>query len=289
MSSSPSVTNVGISPALDTGCSPTANVNRSWADGDLSQSPLLTPAQRERPSVELPSNLTPESGTINESASSNDVLVTNAEKQSVSATLEDCSQLTSQNSDKSVPDGQNHSMNSSSNERVDSGSSDIKTLAPLHISDIKRSKRLSHILNTLKNLPIFRTTVIIGDSNMHGINDGELDIANRSCAVRSFSGLCVVAAVYAFKRHKYSYDHIRRVIFSLGTNDFLHRQQHCGEDWKVHLSNLFTEARRIFPNASIGFIKPFTGLPTVPNDYIKFLDDCLREVDPRVKRYSPLL
>lgn len=268
------------------------------------QSPLLTPAQRTSRSDVINSPITPTlcvgdslpsqfdclqlTGQSGEKTSSDseEHSVNSSPDQSVSNQLLERSQPTGQNGDKPASDSQKQSVNNPLDQCVDSHSSNPKPLAPLHISDIKRSKRLSYILNTFKNLSPFRTTVLIGDSNMHGINDGELDKANRSVCVRSFSGLCVVSAAYAFKRHKDTHDKVRRVIFSLGTNDYLHLQQHCEDDWKVHLSNLLREARRVFPNASLGFIKPFTGLPSVPNEFIRFLDECLKEVDPQVKRYN---
>ena len=158
--------------------------------------------------------------------------------------------------------------------------------APIHQSDVARSGRLSHILNTFKNLPAQRSTVIIGDSNNHLIDGKEVD-PDGSVVVRSFSGLCIVSTVYALKRHKFSYRKIKKVVYSISLNDFLHSDQHCQADWPVHIKNLQTESLRVFPNAVICFVLPFPGLPSITNEQRKDLEGKLKLLCPKIKRYNP--
>ena len=85
----------------------------------------------------------------------------------------------------------------------------VENFAPIHPADVARSKRLSMILNTLKNLPDHKTTLILGDSNTHGIKGDQVDPVNGTVAARSFSGLCIVAAVHALRQHKHPYRNIK--------------------------------------------------------------------------------
>ena len=160
-------------------------------------------------------------------------------------------------------------------------------LAPLHPADLARSKRLSYILNTVKQFPHHVTTLIIGDSNLHGVNGKEIDTEGSSVNVRSVGGLCVFAAVAALRGHTHCYRRIKQIAWSLGTNDALHNNQHCVEDKKRYLELLYTESKRIFPAATIKFILPFPGMEKVPTSYIKELTNDVRSVCPNMKCYRP--
>ena len=140
------------------------------------------------------------------------------------------------------------------------------------------------MLNALKNCPAHRSTLVIGDSNTHAVNQREVDPVGRSIAVRSVSGLCVVAAVYALKNYKSSHNKVKKLAWSIGVNDWLHKSQHCLDDWDEHLKSLFTESARIFPNASISVILPFHGLPKVPDRFLKMFENKVKSFFPRVKR-----
>ena len=70
-------------------------------------------------------------------------------------------------------------------------SSDRDEVSPLNEADIKRSKRLSLILNTFKNLPDHVNTVILGDSNTHSVRGKDVDRKGNKVCVRSFGGLCI--------------------------------------------------------------------------------------------------
>ena len=120
------------------------------------------------------------------------------------------------------------------------------------------------------------TTLIVGDSNLHGFDGKEVDTEG-SVNVRSVGGLCVVAAVNALLGHKHHYDRINQVVWSLGTNDALHQEQHCLEERKRYLKLLYTESKRLFPQAEIKFVVPFVGMDKVPTSYIKELSRDITE------------
>ena len=155
------------------------------------------------------------------------------------------------------------------------------TLRP---SDISRSKKLSYILNALKNCLSYRSTLVIGDSNTHPINQREVDAEGRSVAIRSISGLCVVAAAHALKAYKFTYRKVKKLVWSIGINDFLHENQHCTEEWDMHLKSLYTESARIFPNASISLVLPFHGLSSVPSSFTKEFEKKVKALCPKIKR-----
>ena len=166
----------------------------------------------------------------------------------------------------------------------DAGKKTPKTLTDIHERDTGTSKKLSYILNTLKNLPENRSTLFIGDSNFHCIH-GELDPVTKSTAVRAVSGLCVVAAADALKRYEHSYTKFKKIVWSLGVNDYLHRQDHCPDDWDDHLTALLCETKRVFMGAKVHFILPFRGIPKVPHVHIKYMEQTIKEIDPTVKKH----
>ena len=160
---------------------------------------------------------------------------------------------------------------------------EVGELAPLHLRDRSLSITLGRILNNLRNLPTYRSTLIIGDSNGHFIKEGEIDPESKSVAARAVSGLCVVAAAEALKNYKHSIGKVKKVIYSLGVNDYLHSDDHCAENWPAHLQSLVTNSARVFPKASIVFITPFSGLPKVPDDFINDFLHQVRLVKDKVK------
>lgn len=217
---------------------------------DSQQSPVLTCAQRERPAPASPVDVE-NSGLdhITDSVSSVD-------------------------------------HNGDYGETTDNGSP-ISETAELHESDITRSKKLVYFLKSFKNIPRHRKVVIFGDSNLLSVQESGIDPKDKSVIVRGCSGLCVPAAVYALQQCSSRFNHIKKVVWSLGTNDFLHRDQHCPDDWQCHLENLIRETHRIFPYAKIGFILPFHGLPKIPQEVIKFMDESVKKITGvPVKRYN---
>ena len=162
-----------------------------------------------------------------------------------------------------------------------------KSLAPIHPRDAGPADKMLYILKSLKNLPRHKSTLLVGDSNLHSIN-GELDPERKSVAIRSVSGLCVVSAAHALKQYQYKYGQVHKVVWSLGVNDHLHRREHRPHEWLEYLDMLINETKRIFCNASIHFLLPYKGLPGVPLEHCKEISDLLAKYFPSVKRhYAP--
>ena len=162
-------------------------------------------------------------------------------------------------------------------------------LAPLHEADITRSKRLSLILNTLKNLPDHVTTIILGDSNTHKVRGKDVDPRGNKVCVRSFSGLCIFAAVHALQQYdKPPFGKIRKLTWNLGVNDALHgNDQHCLEDTEKYIKLLYTESKRIFPNSQVSFILPFLGINAVTPEIRKELERQIKVQAPKMKLHYP--
>ena len=181
---------------------------------------------------------------------------------------------------------QNYEQNGTSQFNSEDYHRTSKSLAPLHPIDAGPSKNLSYILNALKGLPRHKSTLLFGDSNLHCVQ-GELDPQRKNVAIRSVSGLCVVSAAHALSQYNFNYGQISKVVWMLGVNDYLHRQDHCEEDWSEHLCTLINETKRIFKNASIHFVLPFKGLPSVPLQHSKDISDLLMNSFPSVRRHYP--
>lgn len=164
----------------------------------------------------------------------------------------------------------------------------IPGVAPLHQADIKRSKRLSLILNTVKQVPDHVTTLILGDSNTHKVTGKNVDPQGNKVCVRSVGGLCIYAAVYALAKYDRVYTNIRRVSWSLGANDSIHgRDQHCVDDYPSHIKALYKETKRVFPRAQVSFIMPFTGIKSVTTDFRTNLQKLLKSHAPEIKILNP--
>ena len=154
---------------------------------------------------------------------------------------------------------------------------------PVHPRDLAVAKRLTWILNSIKNVPAYRSTVIIGDSNGHFAKQSEIDPESRSVAMRAVSGLCVVSAAQALREYRYTYKHVKKLVWCIGPNDYLHMSDHCEKDWPYHLRSLVDNSARIFPNASVTFILPFSGLPSVPTEFNNEFHHQVKLLKPMVK------
>ena len=160
-------------------------------------------------------------------------------------------------------------------------------LAEIHTADIVRAKRTGYIINTVKNFPHHVTTLSMGDSNMHGIDGKEVDAEGNTVNVRSVGGLCVIAAVTAMQQHNGKYPRIKRVSWSLGTNDILHQSQHRVSERSRYLKLLYMETKRIFPQAEVIFILPFNGMEKVSAAYIRELASDIKANCPNMKILHP--
>lgn len=155
--------------------------------------------------------------------------------------------------------------------------------AEIHERDAKVAKTLLRILNTLRNLPTYRSTLLISDSNGHFVKQGEVDPESRSVASRAVSGLCVVAAAEALRQYTYTYGQVKKLIWCIGPNDCIHKSDHCEADWSYHLQSLVENSARVFPNAAVTFILPFKGLPRVPSEFVNEFLHQLKQLRPKVR------
>ena len=238
------------------------------------ESPMLTPAQRIR-------------SPVNTSVIVSDDEDPNAKSQTVLSDhdlslLENLDHSEASGMDSGSPGVEGDSKLNSSSE---GGVLPAKELAPLHSRDFGPAKYMSYILNRLKNVPDYRSTLMVGDSNFHGVNQGEIDPTDRSVAIRSISGLCVVSAGHALKNYEHQYPKFRKVVFAIGTNDYLHRVDHCEGDWHTHLVDLVSNIKRVFPRAELHFIMPYSGLPELPYEFVQSMEKAIKEVCPRIKRH----
>ena len=159
--------------------------------------------------------------------------------------------------------------------------------AELQSGDKTRAGKFKGALTSLKTLTANKTTVLLGDSNTHHITDSDVDPVKRSVAVRSVGGACIPAAATAFQQHDHTYPKIKRVVLSLGTNDELHKGDHCADDWPRYVELLGTECARVFPSATITFILPFQGISGVSDDFRKHLEHTLKSLCPSIKCCFP--
>ena len=161
------------------------------------------------------------------------------------------------------------------------------TATPLHPNCAATGKRLLYILNNLLNLPKHATTLLIGDSLAHCINKAKVDAETDSFRVRSVGGLCIPAAVEAMRRHKRLHNNVKRIIWQLGTNDWLHRANHCYDEEVAYLKALEVETTRLFPNAVICFILPYRGMKNLNNNTIKTLETLIKANCRKFKCFTP--
>ena len=97
------------------------------------------------------------------------------------------------------------------------------------------------------------------DSNGHKVKGKDIDSEGGTWVISS-SGLCIVAAVHSLRALTKCYANIKKVTFSIGLNDELHKRQHIGGERSVYLSELQNITSKVFPNAGpIHFILPFIG------------------------------
>ena len=153
-----------------------------------------------------------------------------------------------------------------------------------------KGKRLSYILRSMSsNLPSQATSVCIADSLSHCLNKKEIDPENDTFRVRSVGGLCVVGVVQSLMRHRRRHPKIKHVIYSLGINDHLHRENHCLDERAKYFKALQAESLRVFPNAIISFVLPFKGMVGNDiNDQVQEdLTQLLEENCPKIRRYDP--
>lgn len=160
-------------------------------------------------------------------------------------------------------------------------------MAPLHEDDLDKSKKLTNILHTLRNLPGHPSVLFIGDSTLTKVDGKDVDPDSDTCRVRSVGGLCINATAFALTNHKLVHRKFKRVAFILGINDCIHAHQHCIEDRTKHLKVLYREASRIFPKAQVSFVPPFQGLKGVSKSFIDELAGDVAYACPKMELLIP--
>lgn len=162
----------------------------------------------------------------------------------------------------------------------------VYKLSNLHRSDKMRSDRLYLLLNAIHPISTCVSTMIIGDSNSHEVRGAHIHPSN--VKVLSAGGLCIPAAVDALKKYRRTHTNICQLVWSIGLNDALHGQhQHHSKDYPDYVELLYSESMRIFPNAKMHFILPFTGIAAVTPEFIYDMTYLLQSRTPSVKILTP--
>ena len=160
-------------------------------------------------------------------------------------------------------------------------------LRRLHDHDISRAVKLIYILNTLTRLPGHPNTLICGDSHLNHMDGKEVDPDDDQVRIRSVGGLCIPVLVFGLAQHKTSYKKIKRVIFTIGTNDALHSNQHHGDERPKYLRLLQRECARVFPSATVSIILPFTDTKGVATHFIQELEQDIKSYCPKFIIFRP--
>ena len=160
-------------------------------------------------------------------------------------------------------------------------------MAPPHGACIGRAKKFHYLLGTLRRGPLHPNTFVGGDSHLTGVDGKEIDSTDDQVRVRSAGGLCIIAAVLALLKFTTTYKNFKRVVWVLGTNDATHINQHCVDDRVKYIRLLYKESVRIFPNAVISFIVPFSGLRGVSESFKTELIKDLKFAAPKMKVILP--
>jgi hypothetical protein len=169
--------------------------------------------------------------------------------------------------------------------RPQPGSADpVPGMAPLHPSCEAKAKKLLLGLNNTKTLPKHATTLLIGDSLVHCINKQDCPDSLR---VRSVGGLCISAFVRALKQRKRPLGGVKRLLLSLGVNDYLHRANHCRDDMEETFKAMGVEAKRVFPNAAVYYVLPYKGITKVTLQDMQELEKLVRSNCKRFKVFTP--
>ena len=160
-------------------------------------------------------------------------------------------------------------------------------VATIHSDCGMKAKKLLSVLNNMLTIPKHASTLLIGDSLAHYINKREVDQESDTLRVRSIGGLCVIATVKALGELDRSYGNFKRIIYSLGTNDLLHRAKHCFEERPKYYKALEDLSARVFPNATIHIVVPYVGMKNIPKSEIMEQIKLVKESCHKIKVHVP--
>ena len=155
----------------------------------------------------------------------------------------------------------------------------------LHSNDRERVTRFTSVLERLKYMPEQVDTLIIADSNGHKIKGSQLDPDKRTW-ILSTGGLCLVSAVHGLQVLSESYPNIQKIIYMIGTNDILHKQQHIQGERGPYLKALRDVTVKVFPNGRMSLILPFVG-GKIPKSEITNLKEEIKSKIPDCEPYHP--
>ena len=156
----------------------------------------------------------------------------------------------------------------------------VNKMAELHE---KKARQLMYHLDRLSQAPQHTNILIGGDSHLTGMDDKDVDPSNDQVRVCSVGGLCIYGAALALTNFKSVIKGFSTVLWVLGTNDAQseHISDH-GLKRVKHLQLLHSESKRIFPNAVISIVTPFSGIKGVDEHYLANLIRDIKYVSLRV-------
>jgi hypothetical protein len=140
----------------------------------------------------------------------------------------------------------------------------------------KRAGKL-HSISALRDSGC--STLIIGDSHVAGIPSKDLDPTGKT-AVRSVGGMCFPVLAATLAEHKTTYSQFDRIIIAVGCNDLLHGAK-CHSDTNAWIKTLEQECVRLFPNAALEFVLPFSGHKSCGKEAVAAIGQTLRRLVSR--------
>ena len=161
------------------------------------------------------------------------------------------------------------------------------SMAPPHSDCMVKSKAMLYRLGTLRRVPPHANTFIGGDSNLTAMDGKDVDPIDDQVRIRSVGGICITGTVIALLKFQSVLKSFRKVVWVLGTNDELHKQNHCLDDNGKYLKLLYQESKRIFPNASISIITPFLGIKGISQMYTDNLVSAIKFSAPKLRWIKP--
>lgn len=143
------------------------------------------------------------------------------------------------------------------------------------VSEKRRVKRCKGMIYGLKHISTSVDTLLLLDSNGRSITSEDIDGAGTKVCLRQIGGLCVSATTNALKECKVKYPKIKTLAYGLGTNDHLHASEHPGERTE-YIKELNEASKKVFPNATIHFILPFSAIKGLSVQYVQSLSASIR-------------
>ena len=153
--------------------------------------------------------------------------------------------------------------------------------------ELRRKKRCKGMLFGLKHMNKNVETLLVLDSNGRSIKAEDIDGDGDKVCLQQIGGLCVAATTSALKEcTNLKYPKIKNIVYGLGTNDHLHSHEHPGERID-YLKELNLATKKVFTNARIHFILPFSAIEGLGGEYVHNLSMSIRDADVGWKIHHP--